>query len=133
MADNLSLDFFTFVIMSMRKTLRSAMCTLITLVVFLLTISITFVASKNGSFNQSYLVSEDQSIPTGSDNQFPYEERETEEDDEFQDQTLLVGLLPDPFFFAPLHDQSKQCDHILVPVHLVNNLPLYLSKRVLLI
>jgi len=103
------------------------------MVLFSLTVSITMASPKNCPDGKEHSISKKGTTPASSDNQLPYEERETEKDDELQDNFSLVCLLAEPVFFIPLNDQEKCSDKALRPVDVIIDIPLYLSKRVLLI
>jgi len=121
-----------FARMRMIKSLSSFFCTLLALVLFSLTISITMASSKD-YLKGEHSISKKGTVPTNSDNQLPYEERETEKDDELQDTFSLVCLICEPLFFTPINDQETCCDRAQRPIEAVTDIPLYLSKRVLLI
>jgi len=115
------------------KSLSSVFCTLLALVLFLLTVSITMAAPKNCLDDQEQSISKKGTAPANSDNQLPYEEKETEKDDELQDNFSLACLIAEPIFFLPLRDQDNRHDMAQGPIDAINAIPLYLSKRVLLI
>jgi hypothetical protein len=80
-----------------------------------------------------YSFSEKGAMPTSSDTQLPYEERETEKDDELQDSFSLVCLIAEPVLFIPINYQNKTCDESKRLFYTIIDIPLYLSKRALLI
>ncbi len=59
----------------------------------------------------------------------PYEETETEKDDELQDNFSLVCLISEPVFFSPASDQRNGFERVQKPVEAISNLPLYLSHQ----
>jgi len=118
--------------MRMIKSFSSFFCTLLALVLFSLTISITMASPKD--FQEGgHSISKKGTVPANSDNQLPYEERETEKDDELQDTFSLVCLICEPLFFISISDRDKCCDKAQRPIDAITDIPLYLSKRVLLI
>jgi len=88
---------------------------------------------KNCTDGNEHSISKKGTTPANSENQLPYEERETEKDDELQDNFSLVCLIAEPVFFIPIDDQDKCCDKALRSIDAIIDIPLYLSKRVLLI
>ena len=119
--------------MRMLKPIRSVFCTLVAMVLFSLTISITMASSKDCPNGQEHSISKKGTAPANADNQLPYEEKETEKDDELQDNFSMVCLISEPVFFLPISDQDKGCEKALKPIDAITDTPLYLSKRVLLI
>ena len=115
------------------KSLSSVFCTLLAMVLFLLTVSITMAAPKNCPDDREQSISKKGTTPAKSDNQLPYEEKETEKDDELQDNFSLCCLISEPIFFLPLRDQDNCHDMAQRPIDAISAIPLYLSKRVLLI
>jgi len=92
------------------------------------------MASPNDCANeQERSISKKGTASTNSENQLPYEEKETEKDDEPQNCFTLTCFIPEPIFLLPLSDQIKCGEKAQRPIYLVADLPLYLSKRVLLI
>jgi hypothetical protein len=106
---------------------------LFALVLFSLTISVIIVPPKLILNSQEYSYSKQASAPTGSDNQSPCEEQETEKDDELQDGFLLFCFVSEPIFALPANEHDAFCDKGLVPVEAISNFPLYLAIQVLLI
>src|SRR5882762_10834829 len=92
--------------MRMIKSFSSFFCTLLALVLFSLTISIT-MASPKDYLEGGHSISKKGTVPANSDNQLPYEERETEKDDELQDTFSLVCLICEPLFFISISDRDK--------------------------
>jgi hypothetical protein len=88
---------------------------------------------KDCSNGREHSLSKKGTVPTNSDNQLPYEEKETEKDDEFQDNFSLVCLLSEPLYFLLINEEEEGCEKALKPVDSITAIPLYLSKRVLLI
>jgi len=119
--------------MRILKAFSSVFCTLLAMVLFSLTISITMASPKECPNGQEHSISKKGSAPNNSDNQLPYEEKETEKDDELQDNFSMVCLISEPVFFLPISDQDKGCEKALKPIDAITDTPLYLSKRVLLI
>ena len=78
-------------------------------------------------------ISKKGTVPTNSDNQLPYEERETEKDDEVQDTFSLVCLICEPLFIDSISDQDSRCIKAHKPADAITDVPLYLSQRVFLI
>jgi hypothetical protein len=115
------------------KSFNSVICTLLAGVLFSLTISVTMASSKNYTSGQEYSISKKGTMSANSDNQLPYEERETERDDEPQDNFSVVCLIYEPVFFSLIGDLDKGCDKGQEPVEAITDIPLYLSIRVLLI
>jgi len=91
------------------------------------------MASPKDYLEGGHSISKKGSAPTNSDNQLPYEERETEKDDELQDSFSLVCVICEPQFVLPTNDQDKRVDKVLRPIDAITDIPLYLSKRMLLI
>jgi len=119
--------------MRMLKPFSSDFCTLVAMVLFSLTISIAMASPKDCPNGQAHSISKKGTVPAKSDNQLPYEEKETENDDEFQDNFSLACLLAEPVLFLSISDQHKGCEKALKPIDVIPDIPLYLSKRVLLI
>ncbi|HEV8513916.1 MAG TPA: hypothetical protein VGQ59_11595 [Cyclobacteriaceae bacterium] len=114
------------------KSFSSFLCTFLALVLFSLSISTT-MASPKDYMKGEQSISKKGTTPTSSDNQGPYEERETEKDDEVQDTFSLVCLICEPLFVVSIGDQDNCCDKAHKPVDMVTDIPLYLSQRVFLI
>ena len=91
------------------------------------------MASPKDYLEGGHSISKKGTVPANSDNQLPYEERETEKDDELQDTFSLVCLICEPLFFISISDRDKCCDKAQRPIDTITDIPLYLSKRVLLI
>jgi hypothetical protein len=119
--------------MRLIKSFNSVICTLLAVVLFSLTISVTMASQKNYTSGQEYSISKKGTASANSDNQLPYEERETEKDDELQDNFSLICLIYEPVFFSPIGDQDECCDNGQEPVDAITDIPLYLSIRALLI
>ena len=117
----------------MLKSFSSVFSILLALALFSSTISITMASPKNGVDTLEYLFSKKGNAPANSDNQLPYEERETEKDDELQDNFSPVCLILEPVLLIPTRDPDACCDKIQQPIDAITDLPLYLSKRALLI
>ena len=100
---------------------------------FSFAISFSFAAPKNCPDSQGYSISKNGQLPASSDNQLPYEEKETEKDDELQDNFSLAFVLNDTLFLSPVKDNNKCVQRTIQTVVVSNDIPLYLSKRVLLI
>jgi hypothetical protein len=115
------------------KSLRHISATLLVLVIFSLTLSIAFASPKNDQDNTDFSISKNCSLPTNSDNQLPYEERETEKDDEVQHDFYLVSVTSDPVFIVLIEEQATCCKKAQVAINEVTDVPLYLSKKALLI
>jgi hypothetical protein len=114
------------------KSLNAFLCFFLALVLFSLSVSITMAPSKDYC-DVGYLISKKGAIPAGSDNQIPYEERETEKDDEVQDTFSLTCLICEPLCVLSIGDQDKFYVKVYKPVDTVTDIPLYLSQRVFLI
>ena len=121
-----------FTLMRIIKSVSAFICTFLALVLFSLSVSIT-MASPKDYLENGHLISKKGSLPTNSDNQVPYEERETEKDDEVQDTLSLAYLICEPLFVASICDQDKNCIKVHKPVDVITDVPLYLSQRVFLI
>jgi|GEM_PF-3554193 len=119
--------------MRILKSLSSVFCTLLAMVLFSLTISLTMASPKDSSNGLENAISKKGASPTNSASQLPYEEKETEKDDEWQDSFSMVCLLSEPIYFLPTIDQDGWCEKALKPIDLITDIPLYLSQRVLLI
>jgi len=78
-------------------------------------------------------ISKKGTAPTNSDSQLPYEAKETEKDDEWQDNFSMVCLLSEPIYFLSIIDQDRWGEKALKPLDPITDIPLYLSQRVLLI
>ena len=119
--------------MRILKSLSPVLCTLLAVVLFSMTVSVAMASPKDYPGRQAHLISKKGSNPANSDNQLPYEEKETEKDDEFQDNFSLVCLISEPIYFLPLSDQGECFEKAPSPIKAVTEIPLYLSQRVLLI
>jgi len=84
-------------------------------------------------FQEGHFISKKGTVPTNADNQLPYEEQETEKDDEQQDTFSLICLICEPLIFTTIIDQQTSCNKTQRPVDAITDISLYLSKRVLLI
>lgn len=114
------------------KSSSSIFCTLFALGLFSLAVSITMGSPNDGKDYQEYSISRKGAIPSNPDNQLPYEERETE-DDELQDNFSLVCFISEPVFFTLINDKGNCRNKTQNAVNAITDIPLYLSKRVLLI
>jgi hypothetical protein len=115
------------------KSLRHISTTLLVLVIFSLTLSIAPASPKNYQDHKDLSISKNGSLPANSDNQLPYEERETEKDDELQHDFYFVSLASEPVFIVLIEEQANCCNKAQVSIHEVINVPLYLTKKALLI
>jgi len=96
----------------------------------------TFIVSLSVNFwsdypkEQGYNLSKRSNLPSKSDNQFPYEEKEIEKDDPQQDSFFICQFsVPAPILMVRL-----QCSCIYnAPrsISVASDLPLYLAKRAL--
>lgn len=114
------------------KSFSSFLCTFLALVLFSLSISTTMASSKD-YLKGEHSISKKGTTPASSDNQLPYEERETEKDDEVQDAFSLVCLISEPLFVDSTSDQGRRCIKAHKPADAITDIPLYLSQRVFLI
>lgn len=119
--------------MRILKPFSSVFCTLVAMVLFSLTISMAMASPKDCQNAREHSISKKGTAPANSDNQLPYEEKETEKDDELQDNFSLVCLIEEPLFLLTIRDQNKVCEKALEPVDAITDRTLYLSKRALLI
>jgi hypothetical protein len=119
--------------MRMLKPFSSVFCTLVAMVLFSLTISMAMASPKDCPDGLEHFISKKGTASTNSDNQLPYEEKETEKDNELQDNFSLVCLISEPVVLLPIRDQDNGCEKTLKPIDAITDIPLYLSKRVFLI
>jgi hypothetical protein len=119
--------------MKVVKSFGSAFCTALALVLFSLAISNVLASSKTCSDHRDCMFSKTASLPVNAQSQLPYEEKETETDDEGQDNCAFTYLVSEPLFFSLAHDTCKCCDLAHSPIDAVKDIPLYLSGRVFLI
>jgi hypothetical protein len=127
------LDFFTFVSMKMVKSFGSASTTFLALVLFSMTVSIALASAKNYPNGSEYSISKKGALPANSENQLPYEERETEKDDELQDSFSLFYIISELIFVTPETSQNTCVGKPHNTMDAISSTPLYLAKRVLLI
>jgi len=106
---------------------------LLALVVFSLSVSIVLASPKDCPDGLGYFISMKAALPTNSDNQLPYEERETEKDDELQDNFPVACIFSEAIFFTQLFCIEKSGYKTYHSIDSISEVPLYLSKRVLLI
>ncbi|HLZ17649.1 MAG TPA: hypothetical protein VKQ08_11440 [Cyclobacteriaceae bacterium] len=115
------------------KSVNSIFCASLALVLFSSTISLVLASPRNYPGDESCTVSEKGTPPAGSESQLPYEERETEKDDELQDNFSCVCLISEPLCLAPVKLPHRRCEKIQTPDRVIGDIPLYLSQRVFLI
>jgi hypothetical protein len=119
--------------MRMTKTINSATCSLLAMILFLLTISVMVVSPKLTMKSRENSISKQATAPTSSDDQSLYEEQETEINDEMQDGILIFCSPAEPIFSLPSNNQHLSPDNCQTFAEVMPDVPLYLSKRVLLI
>jgi hypothetical protein len=118
------------------KTLKpfgSFFYTLMVVFLFLLDVNLSFAASVSNATDHGFFFSKNNRLPAQADGQFLYEEKETEKDDELQDNFAFecLPLAPIPVFIA--EGEFSWTKKISRPKGGVVEIPLYLTKRSLLI
>ena len=115
------------------KSIGSNFCTLVAVGLFTFAISFSFASAKNCPESSALSITKKNGLPTQSQNQSPYEEKEFEKDDEVQDNLFFVCLLGEPPVpIESVHYCYRVCGYAR-PSGIATNLPLYLVKRALLI
>jgi hypothetical protein len=78
-----------------------------------------------------HFIAKDNKAPTQSDNQLPFEERET--DDELQGGISFVALPSEQELIIPIRHQSNGVFKASCTIGIITDLPLYLAKRTIII
>ena len=117
----------------MIKSFNAVLCASIAVVLFSSTVSFALSVARNCLGDHGYSISKKGALPPSSERQLPYEEKETEKDDELQDHTSMVCLVSEPLCFTPVIHPDKRCEKMDKAAPVISDIPLYLTKRVFLI
>jgi hypothetical protein len=115
------------------KSANSIFCASLALVLFSSTISFALASPRNYPGDEGHVISKKGALPASSESPSPFEEKETEKDDELQGSFSWVCLVSEPLWFAPTSLPDRYSERIQGPVRVIADIPLYLSQRVFLI
>ena len=107
--------------------------TLAAVFLFTYTVSLSLAEVKNCHQNQNCSISKHSSLPVSSDTQFPFEEKEEEASDEFQDGFSLICIPAEPIAFISFGNQPHIVHQTSRPVDLLQRVPIYLAQRAIII
>lgn len=125
--------FYICRLMKTLKPIGSIFHTLGVVFLFLLGINISFPTPSTDIHRQRHFVSKDTGLPSPSENQFLYEEKETEKDDELQDNYSLFCFPIAPLLQVIAADEKHGSCAVSRADGSFIKVPFYLSQRALLI
>jgi hypothetical protein len=115
------------------KQIGSMACTAMAVFLFSYSVSLSLGVSKEYSQAQQVAFSKSGKLPLSPDTQFPFEERDEESGDEFQDSFSMVCVPSEIVSFVFLSDQFDLRHPASDPGQISTSVPIYLAKRALLI
>jgi hypothetical protein len=108
-----------------------------TIAVFLfsyaVSLSLSLAATEDYPPSQSSFISKNGRQPVNPDSQFPFEEKDEEPGDEFQNSFSMVCMPADIVSFIFISDQFCFVHHALSADSTTPRVPIYLAKRALII
>src|SRR5882762_8041917 len=111
------------------KQIGSLASTLVAVFLFSYTVSLSFASSKNYLQDQGYSIAKSEKLPVNPDAQSPFEEKEEEAGDEFQDSFSLLCIPAEALSFAANNNQYRVIHRSTHSVNEVSHIPIYLAKR----
>lgn len=100
---------------------------------FTYTVSLSLAEVKSCQQNQNCSISKHGSLPVNSETQFPFEEKEEEASDEFQDGFSIIYIPAEPVAFIPFGKQLCVVHQPSCSDDLLQHVPIYLAQRAIII